>query len=104
SGVTGPRNDSRNAVDAAASEVVILDLAEWNVGQSLQNRLCVWTLQRHLAVIAADVVQVNRLARVIRFDPLPIFFSSTRINNEQQVIRGETINHEVVDHGSFRRR
>jgi hypothetical protein len=34
---------------------------------------------------------------MMRLDPLPVFFSRARIDDEQQVICGETINEKIVN-------
>lgn len=96
-GVAGARNDCVNSINATTSEVVILDFGEWQVSQLLQDRLCVRPLQRELAVISADVLQLDRFAGVMRCDPLPVFFGRAGIDDEKQVVCGKTINHQVVD-------
>ncbi len=77
--------------------MVILDLREGHVSQLLQDRLCIRALQRELAIIGADVFQLDRFAGVMRRDPFPVFFSRACIDDQQQVVCCETINHQIVN-------
>src|SRR6267142_5872468 len=98
-GVPGARNYSGHSIYGSFAKVVVLDLVQCEICQRFQNIQRIWSLQRNLTVLTADIAEFNVTAAVLkmRSDPVPIFLRRPCVYHQQQMVLCDAIDEQILD-------